>query len=114
MVHTLRWTREHQAEARLLSLHRREDLLARWPDELGQELADLNRPAGDALTAYANRRYPASRHSAGLRFALVGIPYAAIREHLTNGTLPTSTNEKHVVNTVMAILHSLDADSTSR
>jgi AcrR family transcriptional regulator len=108
MVHTLRWTREHPAEARLLSLYRRDELMAGWPDDLGPELADLNRSATEALKAYAKRRYPRVRGGEAVRFALVGIPYAAVREHLTKGTLPTRTDEELVVIAGMAILRSLD------
>src|ERR671918_929405 len=41
-THIPRWSREHLDDARVLLLYRRADLAARWPEELGEELASLN------------------------------------------------------------------------
>lgn len=109
MRHTVRWTREHPVDARVLLLHRREDLVARWPDELGEELADLNEPVVRAVRAYYTRRYGAERADriAGVRFALLELPYAAVRG-LSRGSLPGSEDEELVVVAGMAVLRHLD------
>lgn len=83
-THTVGWAADHRREARLLTLHRRQDLLARWPDELGEELATLNDEVKAALVGFAERRF--GRGDAEVlgrvRFALVEIPYAAARQML--------------------------------
>jgi len=110
MRHTVRWTREHPVDARVLLLHRREDLVARWPDELGEELADLNEPVVRAVRAYYTRRYGAERADriAGVRFALLELPYAAVRAHLSRGSLPGAEDEELVVVAGTAVLNHLD------
>ena len=110
MRHTVRWAREHPVDARVLLLHRREDLVARWPDELGDELADLNGPVVRAVRAYVARRYAAVRTDriAGVRFALLELPYAAVRAHLIRGSLPGLDEEEFVVVAGMAVLRHLD------
>lgn len=79
-----RWVREHPDEAGLLLLHRRRDLVARWPGELGAEAATLNDELAEAFQAYARRRIGSGDHAAVERvmFALVDIPYAAVRRPL--------------------------------
>jgi AcrR family transcriptional regulator len=110
MRHTVRWAREHAADARVLLLARREDLLAQWPDELGAELADLNGSVVRAVRSYLTRRYGTSRPDrvAGVRFALLELPYAAVRSHLTRGSLPRPGDEELVVVAGMAVLKHLD------
>jgi AcrR family transcriptional regulator len=89
-THIPRWSREHLDEARVLLLYRRADLAARWPDELGHELANLNVEIEQALRSYTRRRY--RRASAGnlgrVTFALVDVPYAAARRSLLTGKPP--------------------------
>lgn len=87
----LGWADERPAEMRVLVLHRREDLAARWPEELGQELARFRRELDDALRAHARARYGADDPEAMARvaFALVDIPYAAVRRYVrVGGGLP--------------------------
>lgn len=83
-LHTVEWAGSHRREARLLTLHRRQDLLADWPDELGEDLATLNDEVAEALVAFARRRCGRADAEAlaRVRFALVEIPYAAARQVL--------------------------------
>ncbi|MEW9527317.1 nuclear transport factor 2 family protein [Microbispora sp. NPDC049125] len=55
VAYVVRWAAERPGEARLLLLHRREDLLARWPEALSEDLARLNRPVDEALARLADR-----------------------------------------------------------
>ncbi|WP_137994092.1 TetR/AcrR family transcriptional regulator [Streptomyces vilmorinianum] len=90
VLHTLAWVREHPDEARVLLLHRREDLVAQWPDELGPELATLNDSVVRALRAHTRKRYGNESGEALERvtFALVDVVYAAVHRHLLAGTVP--------------------------
>jgi AcrR family transcriptional regulator len=101
-----RWVREHPDEARLLLLHRRRDLVERWPDELGADAATLNDELAEAFEAYARRRIGKADRAAVERvmFALVDIPYAAIRRPLGDGDLPSRQLEKLAVRTAHAAL----------
>ena len=79
--HVPLWAAEHPEGAALLMRHGRAELVARWPDELGDQLDDLNGNLIEALRAHARRRY--GRTGAGellaVRYALVHLPEAAVR-----------------------------------
>ncbi|MDI2129547.1 TetR/AcrR family transcriptional regulator [Yinghuangia seranimata] len=101
-----RWVRQHPDEAQLLLLHRRRDLVARMPDGPGAEAATLNDTLEEAFKAYARRRFGRADRAAVERvtFALVDIPYAAIRRHLGAGGLPPRGLEALSVRTARAAL----------
>lgn len=88
--HSVDWARQHLDEARLLSLYHRQDLAGRWPEELGEELAGLNDDVEAAMRDHARRRYGDDDEEAlrQLTFALVDLPYAAVRRSLRSGTPP--------------------------
>ncbi|MFT3899355.1 MAG: TetR/AcrR family transcriptional regulator [Gordonia sp. (in: high G+C Gram-positive bacteria)] len=91
VTHVLNWCRQHPDEARVLTLYRRDDLVARWPDELGAELATLNGRVEREVRSFAGRRFgAATAETVGLtRFALVDLPYAAARQIiLDDGPVP--------------------------
>lgn len=86
--HVLRWSEAHREEAALLMRYGRSELLARWPDELGEELTCLDDDVVSALAAWAGRAAgpgPAL-HPDAVRFAAVTIPEAAVVQHLRSGT----------------------------
>ncbi len=89
-LHVVRWSRSHLTEARILMLHRREQLATQWPDELGEELAMLNMPLEAALGGFRRRLAAAgaSANATDVAFALVDVPYAAVRRSLIAGTAP--------------------------
>lgn len=106
VAHILAWGRTHRQETQLMLHYRREDLAAEWPDELGDELAGLNKSVTSAIRSYAKRRYGRVTKSliSLTIFALVDIPYAAMRRHLqgsprTSGELdrPTLTATRSVL-----------------
>lgn len=109
-LHTVRWSREHSDQARVLLLYRREDLAARWPAELGAQLRSLNADVMAALRSYTTLRYghdePALRRRVTL--ALVDVPYAAVRRHLLAGESPPAELD----NLVAAACRCLLADET--
>jgi len=105
------WTRAHLDEATVLLLYRRRDLAERWSNELGAELADLNVDIAAALRRYARRRFGrADRRTVDVvRFALVDVPYAAIRRHLVDGVAPPRALEDLVITVANCVLRTHDA-----
>ncbi|MFD1930557.1 TetR/AcrR family transcriptional regulator [Nonomuraea mangrovi] len=89
-AHVVRWSAEHQDEARLLLAHNVAELRERWPDELGEELDRLNVDATAALRELAGR-LPGDDALERVTFALVDVPVAAVRRHVLAGrTVPDS------------------------
>ncbi|WP_406288946.1 TetR/AcrR family transcriptional regulator [Embleya sp. NBC_00896] len=86
----LAWVRGNPDEAAVLLLHRRDDLVAQWPADLGPDLAVLNDAVAAALRAYTAARFGRASPAALERvtFALVDIPYAAVHRHLAAGRTP--------------------------
>lgn len=103
-LHTPRWSREHPAEAAMLLLHRREELAARWPTELGDDLAALNARTSEALTTFAAADPDLDRER--LVFAVVDVPYGAVRRYLVRRTPPPPLVDELIVTTCQAVLPS--------
>ncbi|MFK0042229.1 TetR/AcrR family transcriptional regulator [Paenarthrobacter sp. NPDC090517] len=103
--HTLDWSRKHAIEARVLLLYRREDLIARWPDELGAELKELNNGIKAVLRTFTEGHFGAftSEGMGRTRLALVELPYAAARQHLIEGT----TQPAWLTGSVLAAAHAV-------
>ncbi|MGF6888262.1 AcrR family transcriptional regulator [Nocardia sp. GAS34] len=91
-LHTPRWCRENPVDATLLVLHRPEDLVPRWPDELAGARAEVNTRLIDALRAFVERNRGIDDTS--VLFAVVDVPYGAVRRHLLGReTIPTRLDE---------------------
>ncbi|WP_134046000.1 TetR/AcrR family transcriptional regulator [Amycolatopsis arida] len=105
-LHVVRWAREHPAEARVLTLYRQQDLVARWPDELDPELSTLNDAATAAVRRHARRRYGRADAASVRRvsFAIVDVPYAAVRPHLLAGEAPPAMLDAMVVTACRSVL----------
>ena len=106
-LHTPAWVRAHPTEARLLLLHRREDFLAGdWPPDLAERAAHVNDRAGAALRAFTRAELgddlPASVRR--VRFALVEIPYAAVRPYVEAGQPPPPDLDALVLTASQAVL----------
>lgn len=89
-LHIPRWSRAHLVEATVMLLYRRVELAERWPDELGDELERLRVTIEQALRTFARRRFGRATRGAleVTRFALLDIPYAAVRRSLLAGVAP--------------------------
>jgi AcrR family transcriptional regulator len=111
MLHTPRWSRQNPEEAELLLRYRREDLVARWPNELGEQLEGLNLPVRDAVLCFISNRFGAITPElvTGVRFALIELPYSAVRLHLTRGELPSVAQDELIIVAGTAILNHLEA-----
>jgi AcrR family transcriptional regulator len=100
-LHLPRWSRQNRAEASVLLLYRREDLADRWPEELGQELAELNDDLQKAIRRFTRRRFGrvTPSHLQTVAFALIDVPYASCRRYLLAGDAPPAMLDELVVRT---------------
>lgn len=106
VVHTLAWTAAHPDEAKVLTLHRREDLIVRWPEELGADLSTLNDELKRAVAAFTAAHFgAATTETLGrAQFALIAIPYTGARSIIRSGRTPAWLQES-VVTAAMAVLY---------
>jgi AcrR family transcriptional regulator len=105
-LHVPRWSRSNLDEACVLLLYRREQLAEQWPAELGDELASLNDPLKAAIRSFVRRRF-GSVTKANLEmtsFALLDVPYAAVRRYLITGNPPPPSVDDLITRTVRCIL----------
>ncbi|MEW9552627.1 TetR family transcriptional regulator [Nonomuraea sp. NPDC050783] len=101
-LHTPRWCRDHPAEAALLLLHRRRELAATWPAELGEDLDTLDGRLADAVDSFV-ARHPGLTGDR-LTFAVVDIPYGAVRRHLLAGHPPPPAIDELILAAARAVL----------
>lgn len=106
-LHTPRWVRAHPREARVLLLHRREELMGGdWPGQVTEHAAKLSRELDDGLREFTNRTFGVISH-ANLRrvtFALIDVPYAAVSRHLRKGETPPHVVDVFVQDTYVTIM----------
>ncbi|OHU79170.1 TetR/AcrR family transcriptional regulator [Mycobacteroides chelonae] len=84
--HAFDWTAANRNEAQLLLQYEKADLVAHWPDTLAAELTTLNSRVRTALREYTGHRFGAITPELidKTMFALIDMPYAAVRRHLPN------------------------------
>ncbi|MFV8309247.1 TetR/AcrR family transcriptional regulator [Mycobacteroides chelonae] len=82
--HAFQWTTANRNEAQLLLQYEKADLVAHWPDTLAMELTTLNSRVRMALRDYTEHRFGAITPELidKTMFALIDMPYAAVRRHL--------------------------------
>jgi AcrR family transcriptional regulator len=99
VLHIPRWSRSNLTDATVAVMYRREDLAARWPAELGAELATLNQPLEDAIDRFARRLSEAggTPTTAEVVFALIDMPAAAVRRYLLRGRPPPKSIDHLVI-----------------
>lgn len=113
VAHVLGWSAVHPAEARVLTLYRREDLIALWPEELGKELAALNDGVARAVTGFTCAHFGTVDKTAlgRAQFALIDIPYAAARRIIDSGGRAPAWLEETTVAASLAALDTTGAGS---
>jgi AcrR family transcriptional regulator len=104
--HIPRWARENIDDAIVMLLYRREDLAERWPEAMGDEVVELGASVQEAIRSFTRRWYgSASRVNVeAVTFALLDIPYASTRRHLSRGERPPSSAEPLVERAARAVL----------
>jgi AcrR family transcriptional regulator len=106
-LHTLHWVRRHPAEARILLLYRREELVSgAWPEELREGAARIKSQLGDGIRRYTRRTFGRDGREALDRtiFALIDVPYAAVRRYIQQGKKPPKTIETYIRETYFTIM----------
>jgi AcrR family transcriptional regulator len=106
-LYTPRWARERTPEARLLLVHRREDLLGGgWPAELTARARRLGEDLAGGVRGYARRHFGSARAEVRRRvsFAVIEVPGGAVRNHLVAGRPPPRGADALVEETARALL----------
>jgi AcrR family transcriptional regulator len=106
-LYTPRWVRAHPKEAKLLLVYRREELIAgAWPDEIRCLAARVTREMDAGIVEFTRRLFGRVTRSALRRtlFALVDVPYAAVRRSLVADQPPAEELDQLVAETYTVIL----------
>jgi AcrR family transcriptional regulator len=114
-AHVLTWSARDPHAARLLLLHRSEDLLADgWPPELREANRRQRERVTEALDDLAQRLgLVGGQHLRRVAFACVEVPAAEVRHRFARGTVPDATSLQLVDEVVVALLAPV-ADRGSR
>lgn len=108
-AHVVSWSRANLNDARLLLQFRSRDLRhGSWPEALRKEDRRLQRRVGAAVRSLQARfgaGDEASRHR--VSFAVIDLPYAAVRPALVAGRPPLPTTDALVADTVTHVLQPL-------
>ncbi len=92
--HVLDWTRAHPTDGLLLLQHGAGDLLTVDVSAKVRERAALGRGRLEQAINDWRRRHPAAPTPGRARFALIDLPYAAVRPHLQAGqAIPAEAND---------------------
>lgn len=111
--HVARWSRENLDDACVLLLFRSRDLLRRgWPDALREENIELRDRLERGIGSLGAALGAATRDDMHrVRFAVVDIPYAAVRPALMTGEPPPAIAEDLIVETVTRTLQPFVRDN---
>jgi AcrR family transcriptional regulator len=110
-LYTPRWVREHLTEGRVLLLFRREELIAgERPDEMRERTAALAHELDEGMIEFVRRRFGSPTEDAirTARFALIDVPYAAVRPHLLSGEAPPAIVDRLIEKTYRSIMGGTD------
>jgi AcrR family transcriptional regulator len=106
-LHTPRWVRQHSAEARILLLYRREELVTgAWPEELKERVLAIKRRLDGGIRNYAERTFgKAGREDINRTvFALIDVPYAAVVRYIRLGKKPPRSIDGYIMQTYFTIM----------
>lgn len=106
-LHTARWVRRHPAEARIILLYRREELVAgEWPDELKAKALDIKRSLDSGITGFAAGILgKAGRQEIGrVTFALIDVPRGAVIRYIKDGRKPPGEVDGYIRQTYLTIM----------
>jgi AcrR family transcriptional regulator len=109
-LYTLQWVRAHPKEGKLLLLYRREGLVSGpWPEEIQNLAATLADELDGAIKDFTRHRFGQVTKETLLRtvFALVDVPYAAVRRCLLANESPPAHLDDLVSTTYKSILGGL-------
>ena len=106
-LYTPRWVLLHPAEARILLLYRREELVSgAWPEELREGVIQIKQQLDESIQKYTKRTFGSSNQAVVGRtiFALIEVPYAAVLRYIRQGKKPPKVVEKYIKETYVTIM----------
>jgi AcrR family transcriptional regulator len=106
-LHSPRWVRQHTAEARILLLYRREELVAgAWPEELKERALAIKHRLDGGIRNYAARTFGKAGRDEINRtvFALIDVPYAAVLRSIRLRKKPPQSVDDYIMQTYFAIM----------
>jgi len=106
-LHTPRWVRQYSAEARILLLYRREELMAGpWPEELKERALAIKRQLDAGIRNYTARTFGKAGREEMNRtvFALIDVPYAAVLRYIRLGKKPPGPVDGYIMQTYITIM----------
>lgn len=102
-----RAVRDDFAGARIMLLHRRDDFLdGDWPTHMAAEASRLRHQVDDAVKDITRRLFGRTSAEA-LRlanFAMIDVPFAAVRRHVAANELPPNSIEPLIATTYAALI----------
>ncbi|MBN2224474.1 MAG: TetR/AcrR family transcriptional regulator [Deltaproteobacteria bacterium] len=112
-LHTPRWVREHLNEGKVLLLFRREELMAgQWPKEMKEQATALGQYLADGVSAFVRGHFGrvTAETMRTARFALIDVPYGAVRPHLERDEAPPPIVDRLIEKTYRCIMGGSDED----
>ena len=106
-MYTPRWVRGHFNEARLLLFHRRDELITGdWPDKLADRAYRLAGQLERGLEEFTRGSLgeATEENLQRMLFALIDVPYAAVKRYLQAGELPPAIVDELVRDTYWAVI----------
>jgi AcrR family transcriptional regulator len=110
-LYTPRWVREHFREGKILLLFRREELVTgKWPPEVQERAAALPQKLEDGFRAFVEGRFGRVTEEtlAIAAFALIDVPYGAVRRYLERGVVPPVIVDRLIEKTYRSIMGDKD------
>lgn len=103
---TPQWARTNPLRARLLLVHRREDFLTSWPEEMGERARSLGSDVERGLRTFAGRLFGSAARDAvrRVRFVLVDVPYGATRRYVVTERKPPPSLDELIRTTFEAVV----------
>jgi|SRR5208283_104766 len=106
-LYTPAWVRAHPKEARLLFVYRREELISgSWPEEIQRLAASVANELNTGIIQFTRQLFSRVSKSAlrRVQFALIDVPYAAVRRSVIAGEPPPEVVDRLVSETYDVIL----------
>ncbi len=106
-LHTPRWVRKHPAEARIILLYRREEMVAgEWPEELKAKALTAKRSLEAGIAGFTTRTFGRAGRKEIDRtvFALIDVPYGAVVRHIRQGRKPPKDIDDYIQQTYSIIM----------
>ena len=113
-LYTPRWVREHFEQAVILLAYRREEFFGEaWPEEVAHDARLLMRSLDEGIIDFTISRFGGVSEEMLQRtvFALIDVPYAAVRRYLQQGVPPPAFIDGMIEEAFRAVVGDDDEDT---